>query len=402
MRAGAGGRLDKPMHVAIDLRWMRPGLAGGIESLARSFLNDLITLDRVNRYDVLVPAEVQFDFDLRHRDNFDVAAVDGPGQVSAGFGRALRRLARRPARPPAPPDVVLSLSGYIVPDMFPRRNVLVFADLQHEYHPEFFSPEALDERRRVFTTSIEKAARVIAISEFTRRTVIERFSLPAERISTAHLAAAECFEPDQWRPAELPRVLGKYGLPRGGYLFLPAHTWHHKNHLSALEALARLRDSHGLRPLLALTGEPREAHAALLATGERLGLAAQVRWLGYCPQEDLPALYRGAAALVYPSFFEGFGLPLVEAMWCDCPIVSSRATSLPEIAGDAALFVDPHAPDELAVALARVLGDAGVAAALVERGRRRARHFSWRRFTLEVLRAVYEVHAAGSRGGRVA
>jgi glycosyltransferase involved in cell wall biosynthesis len=387
------------MRLVIDLRWMRPGLAGGIENLSRSFLSELLALDRVNAYRVLVPAEVKFDFDLRHRDNFRFEAFDGPGRVSAGVARALRRLAGRPAPRPVPPDVVLSLSGYIVPDMFPRRNVLVFADLQHEYHPEFFSPDALAERRRVFAASIEKAQRLIAISEFTRRTVIERFGVPEARISAAHLAADARFRPERWRPAELPRVLAKYGLPRGGYLLFPAHTWPHKNHLGALEALARLRDAHGLRPLLALTGERREGHAALVAATERLGLGDQVRLLGYCPLDDMPALYRGAAALFYPSFFEGFGLPLVEAMECECPIVCSHATSLPEIAGDAALLVDPRSPEAMAAALARVLGEPGVAADLMERGRRRVREFSWRGFTLEVLRAVYEVQAAGSSSG---
>ncbi len=387
------------MRVVIDLRWMRPGLAGGIENLARSFLSDLVQLDRVNRYRLLVPAEVRFDFDLRHHGNFSVRAVDGPGRVAAAAWRRLRRALGRPAASGDPaPDVALSLSGYIVPDLFPRRNVLVFADLQHEYHPEFFDARTLAERKRVFGASIERAERLIAISEHTRRTVIERFGVAPERISVAHLAADPRFRPEAFERASLPRVLSRHALPERGYLFYPAHTWPHKNHVGALEALARLRDAHGLRPLLALTGEAREGHAALLAASARLGLDGQLRLLGYCPPEDLPALYRGAAALFYPSFFEGFGLPLVEAMWSACPVVASRATCLPEIAGDAALLCDPRAPDEMAAALLRVFREPGLRERLVERGLRRARDFSWRSFTLEVLRALHDVHAAS--GGR--
>lgn len=389
------------MRILIDLRWMRPGLAGGIENLSRSFLDDLIRLDQVNSYSVLVPAEVRFDFDLRHRDNFHFEAVDGPGRVGAGLGRVLRRLARRPPAGAPPPDVALSLSGYIVPDLFQRRNVLVFADLQHEYHPEFFAPDVLAERRRVFSASIERAERLIAISEFTRQTVIERFGVPPGRISTAHLAADPRFHPERWAPGDRERVLAKYGLAAGGYLFFPAHTWPHKNHVGALEALALLRDRHGLRPALALTGEAREGQAALDERVAALGLGGQVRGLGYCPPDELPSLYRGAAALFYPSFFEGFGLPLVEAMWCGCPIVCSRATSLPEIAGDAALLCDPGSPADMAQALAQVLADEGLRARLAAAGRRRAREFSWRSFTLEVLRVVHEVQVQ-SPGGRVA
>jgi glycosyltransferase involved in cell wall biosynthesis len=381
------------MRVVIDLRWMRPGLAGGIENLSRSFLNELIVLDRVNTYRVLVPGEVSCDFDLRYRPNFHIEAVDGPGRLGAGLQRLLRRgLGRGEASEPAP-DVVLSLSGYIVPDQFPYRNVLVFADLQHEYHPEFFDPQTLAERRRVFATSLAQAQRVIAISEHTRRTVLERFELAPARVSCAPLAADACFAPQNWRSDDLPRVLGKYGLSRGGYLFFPAHTWPHKNHVGALEALALLRDRHGLTPLLVLSGGARDGQPAMQAALTRLGLAEQVRTLGYCPLADMPALYHGAAALFYPSFFEGFGIPLVEAMNCDCPVVCSDRTSLPEIAGDAALLVDAADPLAMAGALARVLREPETRALLVERGRRRARQFSWRRFTQTVLRTVYEVQA---------
>ncbi len=385
------------MRVVIDLRWMRPGLAGGIENLSRSFLNELIVLDRVNSYRLLVPGEVSCDFDLRYSSNFQVEAVDGPGRLGMGLQRLLRRgLGRTGADEGPAPDVVLSLSGYIVPDQFSYRNVLVFADLQHEYHPEFFSPEVLAERRRVFATSLAQAQRVIAISEHTRATVLARFDLAPERVTSAHLAADPCFRPEHWRPAELARVLGKYELPAGGYLFFPAHTWPHKNHVGAAEALASLRDRHGLTPLLALSGGARDGQRAFEQAVARLGLGSQVRLLGYCPLADMPALYHGAAALFYPSFFEGFGIPLVEAMGCDCPIVCSHATSLPEIAGDAALLVDPAAPVAMAAALARVLREPETRALLVERGRRQARRFSWRTFTQTVLRTVYEVQAGSS------
>lgn len=385
------------MRVVIDLRWMRPGLAGGIENLSRSFLNELIVLDRVNSYRILVPGEVSCDFDLRYSANFHIEAIDGPGRLGAGLGRLLRRgLGRETSREAPAPDVVLSLSGYIVPDQFPYRNVLVFADLQHEYHPEFFSPETLAERRRVFATSLAQAERVIAISEHTRRTVLERSALPPGRVTWAHLAADPCFRPENWRAEELPRVMAKYRLSAGGYLFFPAHTWPHKNHVGAVEALAVLRDRHGLTPLLALSGGARDGEPALRAALARLGLETQVRALGYCPLADMPALYRGAAALFYPSFFEGFGIPLVEAMGCECPIVCSNATSLPEIAGDAALLVDAAHPADMAAALACVLRETETRALLIERGRRQARRFSWRAFTQEVLRTVYEVQARPS------
>lgn len=391
----------KRMRIVIDLRWMRPAQAGGIENLSRSFLGELLLLDRTNSYRVLLPAEVAHDFDARHRENFRFEAVDGPAEA---WRRLRTRVQRRlgfsgPSEREAAPDLVLSLSGYIVPDMFPYRNVLVFADLQHEYHPEFFAPEELDERRRVFGASIARADHMIAISEHTRRTLLERYGVAPERVSTGHLAADPAFHPERWEPATLPRVLRKYSL-EPDYLLFPANTWPHKNHLGALAALARLREAHGLQPQLVLTGARKQGQEALLEACGRLGLDGQVRFLGYCPLEDMPALYRGARALFYPSLFEGFGIPVVEAMWCGCPVVCSDRTSLPEIAGEAALLVDPLSADQMAAALARLLGDEGLRATLSERGRRRARDFSWRAFALQVLRTLNQVQAGPQREAR--
>ncbi len=384
------------MRVTIDLRWMRPGHAGGIENLARSFLGELLALDRSNAYRVLLPTAAVHDFDTRHAGNFDLVAVDGPRQswrrVSSRLGR---RLGLRVASPDGPPpDAVLSLSGYIYPDQFRFRNVLVFTDLQHEFYPEFFGPEQAEERRRVYGTSLRQAARVVAISEHTRRTVLDLYGLPPETVSVGHLAADPAFAPAAWRPAELPRVMGKYGLAPGSYLYFPANTWPHKNHARAFEALALLRDRHGRRETLVLTGAAKNAHDELGQALARLGLEQQVRFLGYCPLEDLPALFRGARALFYPSLFEGFGIPVVEAMACGCPVVCSNATSLPEVVGEAGLLVDPLSPADMAAALARLLGDAGLERDLRERAARRAGEFSWRRFTLHVLRTLHEVGGA--------
>ena len=184
-------------------------------------------------------------------------------------------------------------------------------------------------------------------------------------------------------------MLARYGLGSGQYLLFPGNTWPHKNHEGAVEALRVLRGAYGLDPLLVCTGSAKEAEGELRAKICAAGLEDRVRFLGYCPTTDMPALYEGAAALVFPSLFEGFGIPLLEAMWCDCPIVCSNTTSLPEIAGDAALLVDPRSPEELAHALARVLTDQAERNALIARGRRQVRAFSWRAFTLAIVAALY-------------
>jgi glycosyltransferase involved in cell wall biosynthesis len=187
-------------------------------------------------------------------------------------------------------------------------------------------------------------------------------------------------------------VLRSYGLEPGAYLFFPAHTWHHKNHRAAIDALRVLRDRHGMNRTLVCTGGAREAQPAIEAQIVKSGMVGRVRFLGYCPERDLPALYRGAACLLFPSLFEGFGMPVLEAMASGCPVVCSNTTSLPEIAGEAALLVDPSDPEAIATAVHRVLTDPDLRAALIARGLRRAATFSWQRHTLETIAVLSQVH----------
>jgi glycosyltransferase involved in cell wall biosynthesis len=153
-----------------------------------------------------------------------------------------------------------------------------------------------------------------------------------------------------------------------------------------------LRDKFGLRPQLICTGGAREAQGELQKQIEESGLRQRVRFLGYCPAEDLPALYRAAGCLVFPSLFEGFGMPVLEAMACGCPVVCSNTSSLPEIAGEAALQIDPTEPEALAHAIQTLLREPELRRRLIALGLERASLFSWRRHTLETVEVLYRLH----------
>jgi glycosyltransferase involved in cell wall biosynthesis len=398
-------RHGEPLYMVIDLRWMRPGVAGGIENLSRSFLNQLLQLDNFNRYTILMPAEVRHDFDMRGHENFRISVTKTPRHywrwlvwrgaqflhrcLKKGYWRSSEVESLLRTRD-LNADIALSIPGYIHPDLYPLTNVLIVPDIQHEYYPEFFLPHHLEERRRIYTDSIKRADHICAISEFTRQTLIERLDVPPERVSTAHLAADPLFHPQSIYRGYCGQVLKKYGLKPNEYLLFPGNTWPHKNHRTAFHALHILREAYHLEPLLVCTGSPKEAHSDLLQMVHELQLDDRVKFLGYCPTSDMPALYEGAAALVFPSLFEGFGIPLLEAMWCDCPVVCSNATSLPEIAGDAALLFDPHSPEELAAALSRILTDDQLRRALINHGHQQAKKFSWRNFTMKISRVLRE------------
>lgn len=402
-------RADDPLRVVLDVRWMVPGRAGGLEAVARELLARLLERDGRNRYVVLVPARSRFDFDLRARPNVRVVTTDSLGAYLRSAGRAARRTAHRAVRLDAydspavaalellhelDADVAYSLTGHIAADLRPLRHVLLVTDIQHEFHPEFFAPGLLAERRALFGDGLRRADHVCAISEFTKRTLLERAGVPAGKVSVTPLAAAARFHPGPDR--EDARRRAALGL-EAGYLFFPAHTWPHKNHRAAIEALRLLRDRHGLAPRLVCSGNPREAQAALEAQIAHAGLGRQVRFVGYVPPEDMPALYRGAAALVFPSLFEGFGMPVLEAMACGCPVVSSNRTSLPEVAGDAALLVDPEDAEALADAVRRVLMDAALREDLRVRGLLQAARFSWDRHVRDVAAAFARVRQEARR-----
>jgi len=222
-------------------------------------------------------------------------------------------------------------------------------DLQHEEHPEFFGRAELAYRKLVYGWSVRRSRIVIAISEHSRQTLIERYRLVEERVRAIPLAVDhERFSPGSAR--------------RGDYLLYPARPWPHKNHGRLYAAFAQLRREHPeLR--LVLTGE-----------GDFGRLPPGVEARGRVSAHELVRLYRGAAALVFPSLYEGFGMPVVEAMACGCPVACSNVTSLPEVAGDAARLFDPTDADDIAAAADDVLRNPEP---WVARGLERARAFTW-------------------------
>ncbi len=389
-----------PLRAAIDLRWMYPGVAGGIENLARSFLHCLLRINQDNHYTIIVPRVARHDFAMPMQPGFTVDSRDHPAcRARSGWLRLARQVheclrldywrspeverLRSAARLGA--EVALAVPGYIHPELRGLRNIVIMTDLQHEYHPAFFTDQTIAERRRIYADAVRDADHVCAISEFTRQSIIQHMQVAPGKVSTVHLAADPAFHPGSPCRGHAAAVLASLGLAGAPYLFFPGHTWPHKNHQAAIHALRILDNRHGYRPLLVCTGSHKQAHAQLLRLAAELRVADRVRFLGYRPATELPALYEGAIALVFPSLFEGFGLPLVEAMWCGCPIVCSHATSLPEIAGDAALLINPNDPEDLAGALWRLRQSRELRDELVRRGLERARCFSWEKFTRTIV-----------------
>ena len=277
------------------------------------------------------------------------------------------------------PDFIPPLGGRF-------RTVITVHDLAFLHYPQFHT----DESRRYYGGQIREAVqvadRIIAVSEATKKDLIELLDVPPEKIAVVLEAASEQYRPAT--PAELARLRQKLGL-EGPYILFVSTIEPRKNISGLLRAYARLRHEMPDPPLLVVAGAKGWLYEAIFGLYKELELGESVRWLGPVQGDDLPVLYSGAEVFCLPSFYEGFGLPPLEAMACGTPVVVSDRASLPEVVGDAGLYVTPEEPETITEALLRVLTDPELAADLRERGLARVEQFSWGRAARETL-AVYE------------
>ena len=282
-------------------------------------------------------------------------------------------------------------------------------DLQFLYYPEFFEPGDRCQRDRHFRQVCRVASRIVCVSEATRAMVLQHSGLPPDigRVVTVLSAPQE----------RLPRSPANGGRPASRYLLYPANFWRHKNHEMLLAAFGMYRARFPQSDLkLALTGAPSARRDELMAAARQMGLADWVTFPGYLPDAEFAALLASSAAMIFPSLFEGFGMPVLEAMAAGVPVLAGNLTSVPEVAGGAALLFDPRRPAEIVEAIARLENDPTLRAGLIERGHRRVETFPgpaemaagyWHvfqeavRHPVESAPAIYGVFADGWTSGRV-
>ncbi|MEO0079237.1 MAG: glycosyltransferase family 1 protein [candidate division WOR-3 bacterium] len=263
-------------------------------------------------------------------------------------------------------------------------------DLIYARVPGAFEPKYEKYLSCLVPRSVHRARRVIAVSETTRRDIIELLNAEPERVVTVHHGVEPIYKPDQ-ELEYLERVRRKLDLPERFILHVGAIE--RRKCLEALvRACARLFNK-GRIDALVLAGEEGYGAEGVRRVIAETGVTNQVRYLGYVPQELIPGLYRLATVLTLVSWYEGFGMPVLEAMACGTPVVTANVSALPEVAGDAALLVTPNRPDELERALERVLTDEALRSELRAKGLARAGQFTWEKTAakhVEVYRQVLE------------
>ncbi|WP_210491579.1 glycosyltransferase family 1 protein [Patulibacter sp. SYSU D01012] len=367
-------------HVGLNLLYLVPGEVGGSEIYAHELVDALGRARPDVRFTAYAGREAApslraqgWPANVRVHE-VPVTARNKPARVAAEVTLLPGAAAR------AGVDLLHSL-GTTSPPVVGRPSVVTILDLIYEAYPGTFPPAALMGLRALVGPAARRATRVITISEAVKRDVVARLRVPAERVRPVLLGSgvrpADAATPE----AELRERLA---LGDGRLALCVSAALVHKNLPRLLEAFARLDPGHD-DVRLVVAGHHGREHDALVAEVARLGLTGRVVLTGWIADEDLEGLYAAADVCVYPSLYEGFGMPVLEAMVRGVPLACSNATSLPEVAGDAALLFDPHDPASIAAAMTRLLDDPAEADRLRAAGRAQAATFTWERCAAGVL-----------------
>jgi glycosyltransferase involved in cell wall biosynthesis len=259
-------------------------------------------------------------------------------------------------------------------------------DLQHLHLPDYFSRWQYERRETTYRAYAERAEAVVAMTSWGRRDFIDSYGLPEEKVWVVPGASVLPAYPGP-SAEDLEGIRARFSLP-ADFLLYPAQPWPHKNHLRLIEALAQIRERTGTAIPLVCSGAEPQAFDQVRARARDLGLADAISLPGFVKPIELRGLYELATALVFPSQFEGWGLPVCEAFSAGLPVASSSATGLPDLVGDAGLIFDPDSTEQIADAVQRLWSDEDLRRTLAERGRERDELFSWDR-TARLFRAHY-------------
>ena len=400
---------NQELKVAI-LTQLLPGSAGGIEVNLLSLLKALDSLDDSGRQVVIGPGGESHWLDphLGIRQSIlqwpaiKLSPVRPPNWLpSALVGMAKRSLGRYGLRIAAGIQPLLrridpghisegekitreliergvQLVHFPYQRYFPTSLPTIFEpwDLQHRHYPEFFTSLEIDLRDEHYQMACKEATLVVTASEWTKRDLIQQFGLEPKKIAVIRRGPS-VVEERRMTEQEITYHIQSLKLPKR-FILYPAKTWPHKNHIRLFRALAELRDRFGILVPLVCTGKPVEGSwPRIMRSLEELSLERAVHFTGYLTDDQMAALFKRAEFLVFPTLFEGLGIPLLEAMQFGLPIVASKVTCLPEVAEDAALYFDPLSVDSIAEAILKAWQNPDLRKEYRTRGRVQIKKFNW-------------------------
>jgi glycosyltransferase involved in cell wall biosynthesis len=270
------------------------------------------------------------------------------------------------------------LVHYPIPNAYLTRLPSIYQpwDLQHLHCPQFFSKIEIELRERLYRAYCDQAAFVCVQTEWSRRDVIEKYGISPDKVAVIRWGSVfEAYSVPT--PGSITDTINKYRLPRQ-FFFYPAVTWAHKNHETIFRALQLIKREHGRTPDVYFTGASTKFRTKLDELSRELGIFEQLHYLGFVTPEELQSVFASATAMVFPSRFEGFGLPILEAFHARVAVLSSNATVLPEVAQEGAAYFDPDSPIELAALMLRAMDEPDFRDFLIRKGAEVLAKFSMR------------------------
>jgi glycosyltransferase involved in cell wall biosynthesis len=385
------------MKIAIDVS-LALGESAGVGSYTRGLLEGLAAIDADNEYLLYsyldFPQSAQPSFPQQPNFALRMLPLDGEPWERMWYQAAL------------PPQGAMDAVDVVHSPFFnaPKKHhgalVVTIYDisflLQPQYHTEANRLHCLQGT----LNAALYADRIIAISQQTKTDLMDYFSLPAERIRVIHPAHRGIYYPEH--DVDVIRgALERLGVFHNFILFVGSHE-PRKNLKTLLQAYATYVTRHAGKELLVVAGGKGWLNDDLSQVAAELGIAERVRFLGYAQEADLRVLYSAAKLFVYPSMYEGFGLPPLEAMACGAPVITSNTSALPEVVGDAALLIDPHNSEALCQAMQTVLCHDELRLRMRQQSFARAGLFSWEQTAEKTLAVYEEVCPERSKGGRAA
>lgn len=371
------------MRIGISLLDFQPGKSGGIETYCRDLIAGLEQTDHRNSYVVLLNLFNKGTLSVKS-SNFQIVYVDEKSIKQKILGKLGNRVSNEQLMQQCIQALGLDILHFPLQTIQPYlitldvKKIISIMDIQQEYYPEFFDKTDLDNRREAYRKSCDAATLIISISDFTKNSLVEKFDINPSKIKTVHLNFDESLLSG-----------GKSHQPVSGkYFYYPAASWPHKNHLKLLRAFKTVQKEYPDYKLV-LTGISKQKANEVQDYIQNNFKSGSVEQLGYVDRSVLAGLYKHAFALVFPSLFEGFGIPVVDAMVCKCPVICADTTSLPEIAGKAALYCDPKSPTDIASKMTKLIEDESLRNKLVRFGEKQAQKFTRYKMVANTLR-VYD------------
>ncbi len=378
-------------HVGIDARKLKDF---GIGSYIRNLLEAIALRPEAAAY--------RFRVYARSEDRGAVPSLPGNFEIveenSAGYSVAeLTRFSWRLMRDRLD---LFHATHYVIPPLYRARAVVTIHDIIHLLYPQFLpNRAALLYARVMIRRALRRADRIITVSYNSKRDLVDYFGIAPARIDVVYNGVARLFHPNIGRE-ERDRVEAKYGLPRPYLLFLGGEK-PHKNVRNVIRAYGEARRERALPHALVLAGPMPKNRSRVEALIAALELDSRVFRTGVVAEEDLPGLFAGADAFLYPTLYEGFGLPVVEAMACGVPVLTSSTSALQEIAGGYAYMVDPMDVEAIARGIVDLATDPARRAEFADLGKRRARDFSWDKAAEQTLKVYAEALSRGNPGPRL-